>query len=624
MEVQRLSFINAEIGRLTSISKPYRMKIPSDNVLSFGGKYAKLLTGQQKVTYSKLTQLVMRTDLDSDHHLGDSNFQSTVIGNSDKFISVANALLSDNYTKGETFSFPDKLLETINTSKSAFNPMKLIANTVSYLERRKQRKNPVSAHPRVVKLVDKHWTSIWSGIQAIKEETEDRQQELVLTGLAPNTNSGYPFWTKQTKKNFPKMFGRFLQQFLPATYSKHKIKIKDNISLSVDTILDAIKEAIRLKYYPPFTLFYRTQGGANYDTKHRSVFGGDILMKALGALWSVAKHNYTSVLRDGSVPWIAWTEWSEMFTEIKDNLPDIEDGIIQPMSSDTLRKMWPDANISDGEHIVEVYGEDFSGYDQTIVYEDLEWITKHKHVGWIMDWVLNCLRYSETWFLGLRIGGIFFKSGHPFTSTFGSIIHRNFMENAADQMGGVCLGGTVLSDDNLGWYLNFDERKYLNYAKFVGMEIDKKRSFMYSRDKIVSFLKVLVGYVTRVEMKGYIGDPQSRYYGLAHSEREMVGQFDDKELKADLKQLYKVTGDIEIDAMISKLGSFAESGAALVEEILEAVKDTLLGRDVIQAIANMPVDEELIPYRIDMYISFSPGWLRKLNVQKFLSEPILK
>ena len=514
-------------------------------------------------TYAKLSTLVMRSDLDSDHHLGDQNFQTTVIGNVDKFISVAGQTYSEEYIRGETFDFPQKLLEMISTSKSAFNPNKLVDNLVSYLERPKERKVPVKVNPRVIKLVDKHWTSIWNGIQAIKEETEEKQQELVLTGLAPNTNSGYPFWTKQTKKNFPKMFGTFLEQFTPATYSKNKILIKDGVSLTVDIILSAIKEAISLKYNPPFTLFYRTQGGRNFDTKHRSVFGGDMLMKALGALWSVAKHNYTSVLRDGSVPWIAWTEWSEMFSEIRDALPEIEEGYVQPIAAGILKKMWPEADISDGDHIVEVYGEDFSGYDQTIVLEDLEWLTKHKNVGWIMRWVLDCLKYSEVWFLGLRISGVFFKSGHPFTSTFGSIIHRNFMENAADHMGGTCLGGIVLSDDNLGWYLNFNEKKYLDYANIVGMKIDRAKSSMYSRDKMVNFLKVLVGYATQVaKTKSYIADPQSRYYGLAHSEREMVGQFTDKELKADLKQLYRVTGDIEIDALISKLGSFAESGAA--------------------------------------------------------------
>ena len=584
----------------------------------------KQLTAGQIVRYAKLTSFVMKDDSSSDHHLGDANFQSVIIGNVDKFIAIAARIMSDNYVRDDrekkVFRFPDSLLEKIHTSKSAFNPNKLVENTLSYIERNKMRKRGVQAHPRVVKLVNKHWTSIWNGIQAINALPLDEQQELILTGLAPNTNSGYPFWQKQTKKNFPRMFGDFLNQFFGEVYSRHNSTISKGITLTVDIILDTVRAAITKKYYPPFTLFYRTQGGSNYDTKHRSVFGADMLMKALGSLWATAKHIYLPTPHmDGSVPWIAWMEWSEMFTMIKDQLPP--DGEL--VNSAELKKRWPDANIPDGDHHVEIYGEDFSGYDQTIIREDLEWITKHKHVGWIMGWILDTLSYSEVWMLGLRIRGIFFKSGHPFTSEFGSIIHRTFMENAADAMGGVCLGGTVLSDDNLGWYLNFDETKYLKYAKYVGMEIDKKRSFKYSRDRIVSFLKVLVGYVTQSQTITYIGDPQSRYYGLAHSEREMIGQFDDKEMKADVKHIYKVTGDIEIDAFISKLGSFAETGAVLVENILEAVKDTLLGQKVILAISEMSVDGEYLPYRIDLFTSFGPKWLTKLDVQKFLSDPVL-
>ena len=619
MEVRNLSFMRATIGRLTSVSKKYKSKFPEDAVTSIGGAYYKILDVGQKVRYAKLTQFVHKPDINSDHHLGDANFQSTVIGNLDQFLTTTRKTMSTYYHEFDedkkVFDFPNKIKQMINTSKSAYNPHVLVDSTISYLERVKNRIKGIEPHPRVIKLVDKYWTSIWAGIQVIKEEPIDVQQELILTGLAPNTNSGYPYWIKQTKKNFPRVFKDFLKQFFPVVLKRHRKTIDEGYSLTVDIILDAVKEAINLKYYPPFTLFYRTQGGKNFETKHRSVFGGDILMKALGSLWSVAKGDDKAKIMADGMPWIAWTNWTDLFTIIKDRIP-----VEEEYSSDQLKEMWPSANIPDGMHQVEVYGEDFSGYDQTIIREDLEWITKHKHVGWIMRWILDTLSEAEVWFLGLRIKGIFFKSGHPFTSEFGSIIHRTFMENAADRMNGICLGGTVLSDDNLGWYLNFNEHEYLSYAKEVGMQIDKDRSFRFSRDKVVSFLKVLVGYATSSSAVSYIGDPQSRYYGLAHSEREMVGQFDDKEMKGDLRHIYRVTGDIQIDAFISKLGSFAETGAALVEQILGAVKDTLLGRKVIQAIIEMSIDGEYLPYRIDLFTSFSPTWLAKLDVQKFLSD----
>jgi hypothetical protein len=618
--------MNATIGRLTSLSKQYKSKFPEDTAWSLGGRFLKMLDHYQIESFARLTQLVLRPDGNSDHHIGDKNFQSIIIGNVGDFISNVKRMFSENYTVNDkekkTFDFPQKLLETINTSKSAFNPDKLIENTISYLTRVQNRKEAVKVHPRVKTLVFKYWTSVWAEIQAIKEDAPREQQELILTGLAPNTNSGYPFWTKQTKKNFPKMFGKFLKQFFPEVVKRHRSTITDGYVLTVDIILDAIREAIRKEYYPPFTLFYRTQGGRNYETKHRSVYGGDIMMKAFGSLWAVAKHR-VGLIFDGPIPWIAWQEWTEMFDSIRDNLPNIEDDLIVPQSANELQEKWPSAHIPDGDHIVEVYGEDFSGYDQSIIREDLNWITSHKNVGWIMGWILDVMEHGEVWFLGLRIRGIFFKSGHPMTSEFGSIIHRNFMENAAEYMGGICLGGTVLSDDNLGWYINFNEYKYLDYAKQVGLEIDKDKSSLYSRDHIVSFLKVLVGYVLKSSMKSYIGDPQSRYYGLAHSEREMVGQFDEDELSAGFRDLWRVTGDIEVDAFISKLGSFAEPGAPLVEDILRVVKDTPLGLKTIQAISDM-TDQGVEPYRRDLFISFGPLWLaRKLNVQRYLSEPVL-
>lgn len=612
-----------QIGRMTSNVERENLSgvIPPENVNTLGAKFWKLLTYTQKRSYLDTTGIVIKDNIDSDYHLGDANFQSRIIGFTDQYITLVGSQFSDYYTelddKKGTFEFPEKLKDMIYTSKSSFNAIRLLENTSEYLVKVENRREVVKPDPYAKAIIFKHWDNIWKGIRAIGELEPEQQQELILQGLAPNTNSGYPFFNKQTKTNFPKMWGNFLQQFLGNTYVKHRVLIKDGTSLTVECILDAVREARVKRYFPPYILFYRTQGG-KHITKIRSVFGGDVLQKALGSLWSAGKTQNKELVKYGGLSWVAWDEWDSMFGNILDLLPDIDDeGYIVPREKQEIIEKHGETGkgLPDGLVTVDVYGEDFSGYDQSIIRGDLDWITSHRHVGWIMGYILDLLEHSEVWVGNMRISGIFFKSGMPFTSEFGSIIHLNIMANAAHFMNAVLLTATCLSDDNLAYWYNFDEKKYLEYCRSLGFVIDPAKSSWFSRDKIVSFLKVLVGYVFDVSYKSFIGDPQSRYYGLAHSEREFSGQFGTSKVKAEVRDLWEITGDVELDAFLSKLGSFAETGATLVLAVLNAVKHTDLGRRAIKAIANLPASSRVRPYRSDLFVSFRPTWLGKLDIQ---------
>lgn len=637
-----MSEIGTVIGKLTADADKgdYIGGMSDDSIRSLGGKYWKSLDYSQKRSYLETTQVMVRDDPSSDHHIGDANFQDKILGNADRYINMVGAYFTEYYSKGEVFDFPEGLKDRLYTSKSAYLFSKLLQNTESYISRQKERAvldtegkfvewKAMPIHPSAKAIVFAHYDQMFEGLMLVAALPLDEQEELLLSQLAPNTNIGYPFTTKQTKKNFLKFWKKFLQRWLPDTWKKWK---KSDYLLTVDIIFDAIREAEEKGYYGPFMLFGRTQGGKG-ETKHRSVFGSEILQKAIGASWGAAK----SMVKDdgyvqfGGLPWVAWDEWDGMFTKIVNLLPDKDehDKIIPITKEEALQKFGKYAEaLPEGEDIyVDVIGEDFSGYDQTIIYEDVKWLEDHPKLGWIFRYIFNSLKYSDVWIGNNRIKDIFFKSGNPFTSEIGSANHLNFTFNAGEATGGIPLAGCYLSDDNLTWWYKPSVKGISDYAKELGYELREDATFQFSRDFIVKFLQVLCGYVLDPVIKSFVCDPMSRYYGLAHSEREFSGTFDklDK-IKGDVRDVYVITGDVEIDAFLSKLGSFASTGAVLVLQILEAVKDTDLGIRAILAISAMKEQdlEEIRPYRPDLSISFRPTWLAELNVLNLLqTQPMM-
>jgi hypothetical protein len=568
---------------------------------------------------------MVKDDPLSDHHLGDAHFQSVLYGFVNDFIILMKQLMSHWYLDGKVHDFPTELLEKLYTSKSSYLFSELLKTINQYYTKPKKRTGPVPEHPTVRQIVFSHVDDVWVQINELRKLPYDEQQQFIYMGLMGQTNCGFDATSRQTKKtvegtgeivsNFGKVLWLpFVQQWLPDTYAKwRKILRENDIYITVDMIFDAITEAEKKELYFPYIGFKRTQLGRLGVTKHRAVYGGFILLKALGAIWKSAKDiakKEIGIRQFGKMDWVAWKDWDDLFPRILEKIPYIdEDGNVLPQSKSELISLYGDRaeGLSEGEHIVEVYGEDFSGYDQSIIYEDLAWITKHKKAGWIFNYVLNTLINSEVWIGNLRLSNIFFKSGHPFTSLFGSIIHLGVMCNAADYMNAHLLSACVLSDDNLGWWVNFNEEAYIDYCDSLGLEIKSEASSKFSRDKMVIFLKNLVGYVLSDGSRQFMGDPVSRYLGLVHSENPQSGDRIVPE-----RDSWVITGDAELDALLSKLASFAAPGAPFVLAILKAVSSTQLGMRTVMFLHN-PRFEAAQPYRTDLAVGFHPSWLEGIR-----------
>jgi hypothetical protein len=319
---------------------------------------------------------------------------------------------------------------------------------------------------------------------------------------------------------------------------------------------------------------------------------------------------------------MAQLDWNVLFADILERMPRIENGELVPFTAAQMKKLFS-SNL--GETLVDVIGEDIKAYDTGVIREDLEFLTQHTKMGFIMRYLLNWLDQSEVWIGDLRLFDIFFKSGHPWTSDIGSFNHINMAYVIRDYIRkhkGECelVAYTVLSDDSLFWWSGFDMKLAIECLDYYGYKIKETASYVYSRDKIVGFLKVLVGYVFDADAKVFVGDFQSRYVKLAHSEREIEQDLvDSTKYKADVIGIYNITGDIEIDSFISKLASFGSEAGAAILEVLRIVKDTTLGRSVIKVIMGMRDDGQYELYRPDVVAGFRPDHLAKLPIQGLLN-----
>ena len=648
-----MSMIEQSMGRLSSAVDKGNLAehIPKENVRALGGKTWKDYHGYQKMNYLNTTKNIVEDSMDTDYHIGDELFQSRIIGGLDFLIHDINDLMNDWVTKKlplfkmrtNVLDYPNKIKQEIYVSKSAFSFGKLLETVSLYIQKPRDRAFvdddgnqiclPIPVDPRTKEMFFRWFTIVWEEIKLIGSLMPAEQQEIILTGLASGSNSGSPFWETQDKDNFGKKFQKLVEQYAQPVFKHYEGMFEESIYLTVDSILDTLRYFKTNKIYLDFTLFYRTQGGA--DTKVRAVFGGDMLLKALGALWAAAKHRVMDELPTyGGLPIMAWWDWDILMQKIVDLTPDKLDTInnYDDVYDDTklkLKSHWEKfKTYTKGElmklfgetaerlekgkdYQFNVVGEDFAGWDQSLIREDLQFVTQHKNVGWIMEYILDHLTFSYVLVGNKRIKGVFFKSGHPFTSTFGSIAHWNFMFYVERKTGAILLAGVVLSDDNLGWWIGLNITDIVKLAKSLGLIISPDKTSDFVRDMFVSFLKILIGYVLTGGFKNYCGDIQSRIYGLAHSERDL------SKGPKNVQDIWKITGDVELDAFLSKLGSFAASLSLLVLAVLRYVKDTDLGQRAINAIIAMQNGEysDMEPYRRDLFIGFKPIWLAGLNVQ---------
>jgi len=613
-------------------------------VRRLGGKYWKMLNGSGKMSYLFIQKQVIQDQPNSDNHLGDADFQHTVIGGVNAFVTAVSSFMSKTFNEEEVFEWPDKIVAEIQTSSSAFEYGKLIQDTAGYLpeignEATNGRRYDSNGKPKIMPICPvalSHFfgflDQIWFGIEKLMSLDAKAQEEALIEGVVPNTNVGYPFFTKQTKDNFKTLWRKFQKLYLGKEYA-------EGTYLTVSEVFDVLHEMIKRKYHFPYVLFYRTQIGKG-TTKHRSVYGAHIVQKMLAALFAAAKkfafsvpgnflvdkHVTKYIYSVGGMPIVAQLNWDEMFQSILKRLPDFDGDKIRSMSANEIRSKF-DVVLPPGEYIVNAIGEDFPRFDTGMIYEDFVEIRNHPKLGWILSYILDDLRFSEVWTANLKIYGIFFKSGHPMTSEFGSYFHRKAQYNAAGNKRKIThqpvyiLSATNLSDDSIMFVINLDPEDINSYLKEFGLEIKVKDSFNFMVHKIVEFLKVLVGYVLKDSTKTFIGDPTSRYVKIAHSEREIEQSLEDPEdYEADVRGIYRVTGDIEVDALISKLASFGNSASIIVYTILRIIKNTKLGRSVILAISHIDPSAAYELYRSDVPFGFNPAWLGTLEVQALLFE----
>lgn len=659
------------IGKKLAIMKSRLGRNFDDGLASFskmGAKYWKALSTSQKMNYINVMMSITRDNENFDPHLGDENFQNQIMGRVGQYIELVNTMTSPYYKEVDkrrlnqelAHEWPDKLLGTINSSMGSYRYTDLVQRDAKYqvnpdIPSRASRYDNIEyqakgikwigkakglpIHPEAKDLIFKLLDMLWYGIDYIRKLTNDEQNEVIVQGLAPNTNSGYPYFQTQTKDNIGKLFWSWIEQFCQPVYTKWKSILEVN-TLTVDLIFDAVRFCDSTKWYEPSVNFYRTQ-----LDKVRAVFGGHVLFKALGAVVHAAKeYGYSKQSADkngvpivkhwekqlvsyGGLPIVAQLDWDILFSDIRMRMPKIEKGKLVPFTPAQMKELF---NYSTSkECLVDVIGEDLSAYDTSVIQEDLDFLVTHKKWGFIMQYLLNWMSHSEVWSGELRIFDIFFKSGHPWTSDIGSFNHINLAFNIRDYIRkkrGECelVAFTVLSDDSLFWWIGFDMKLAIEAVEYYGYKIKESQSFIYSRDKIVAFLKVLIGYIHDEAKIDYVGDYQSRYVKLAHSEREIEQDIKDKEkYKAQIQGIYEITGDIEIDSLISKLASFGKAGSTAVLEILRIIKDTALGRQVIKVILSMSDEERYDLYRSDVLFGFKPNWLASLPVQGLLNRRLI-
>jgi len=644
------------LGQLASrVSRGnYRDGIPPENIRKIGGKYWKKLKPVDRQTYLKVQLFVTEDRENADPHIGDDDFQNAVIGSVDKYISIITSVMSQAYDEGKVFEWPDKLLARINTSKGAYRYANLLMDTATYMvikdnEDSRVRRYNEDGTPKCVPLNEEalaqtfaYFDTLALGVQTVMAKTPEEQEVDLLTGLISETNVGYPYFIHQTKDNFVKMFRRFEKEF----FSSYKPPFD---ALTVSEIFDIIRLMIKRRWYFPYVLYCRTSGGDG-ETRHRSVFGAHIVQKALAAVVAAGKlYAYTEeVLRQvsdckvddaitekkmfcvGGCPIVGQLPWDEMFKVFLKRLPDFKDGKMKHMTPHDIKFLF-DYDVGENDQKVDVFGDDFPRFDTGIIPEDLDVLRRHKFWGWIFGYVIDDLKFSEVWTGDKRLLDIIFKSGNPFTSDFGSHFHRQCEYGAAKwkrtklKVAGALvkiLAATNLSDDSIVFAIGLTPEDINEFLAPFGLEIKVGESYLYSRDQMIGFLKVYIGYVMRDGAKSYIGDPISRYYGLAHSERDIEEDVNGEEdiTHADVKGLWNVTGVVKVDACISKLASYGELASQIVLSILKIVKDTALGRDVILAISRIKPDSVFKPYREDLDVGFSPTWLSALPVQELLLE----
>lgn len=232
----------------------------------------------------------------------------------------------------------------------------------------------------------------------------------------------------------------------------------------------------------------------------------------------------------GKLPWVSWIDWDVLFKDIVDLDFDLE-----------------------------VVGEDIVKFDGHVIYDDLSFLGDFDGVtGLMWRYVLYTMQEGAVYFGPYMIDWIFFVSGHPFTSEFGSYIHLILTLLYCEEYGINLKHGTNQSDDNLSFFDGpFDRNEQADFYEKLGYPIKVEATYVFSEHKMVSFLRNWVGYIFNEENVEFCGDLQSRYINMIHRERGSPEIF------------LSIANDVNVDALIGQLASFSSSAAMVVKPLFE-------------------------------------------------------
>jgi hypothetical protein len=283
---------------------------------------------------------------------------------------------------------------------------------------------------------------------------------------------------------------------------------------------------------------------------------------------NVPKFEYPKI---GILPWFSGIDWNVLFNDI--------------------------ISIDFEDH--EVVGEDIIRFDNCVIYEDLVFLKDiNTKLTPFWSWTLDTMKEGWVFYGPWRTQKVFFVSGHPFTSEFGSYVHHALSTLVAEEMGADIKHGVFQSDDNLVFYDAFDIDIMSNTYNRYGYPIKEEATHVFSIDGMVSYLRNWIGYIFNDTEITFTGDMTSRYINMIHRERGSPEIF------------FNIANDVNVDALIGQLASFSVNAASVVKPLFERLEVTDIGREAKRALVRLRANELGISRkRFDVPVGFRPDWL---------------
>jgi hypothetical protein len=488
-------------------------------------------------------------------------FAADLYGGVTQFMFAVDETFTDDYlTKGllPKNRFFRKIYEPSSIYDKAMH-INAINQYYSYLEPRKYDLTPSG---KGLDLYRKHRFALLKNWDAVSKMDADD----LVAFIEPNVNIGADLWITQNKKNFPEHFADVTQRWFGKAFD-----------FTLHGVLDMCQVGIEKQVFLPNTAFYRGK-----DSKEvRGVFGGPVPMKAIGAIIQALKAekiDYPKLSPHATLPWGPWEDWSNYF----------------PKFTQVVESAYDKESLN-------VVGEDFKKYDTTIRPEDLKPLVTpiNDKLSVIYNYVMEHLDNSVTYLGPYAFKDFYYVSGHPFTSELASGLHAELAYQYEAESEATVVDGSVQSDDNAILWRDLDVPDYYKWLGDHGYAVKEKGSSNLNEHGYMRFLQNDIGRIKKgFDESVYVGAFDSRYPKMIHLETG-----------GDVLN-WIITEDLEVDRMISKLGSFGEHGTEMVEAILNLIRNNKVGRRVIRGIQNMS-DFDVVSKRRDI-VGFHPSWLTKV------------